>query len=154
MEITEKIIRHIGDPAETLIDAELIDDKKFEYLFSGDTDFFTKPEKGLRLVFNASTRILNSVQFTLIDTTGESDIYRGQVPTPFTNPMNKALIRSLLGEPDKATSPQKIPVIGLVGGADIYLGSLPAYPNLKVRCLYTAEFLVHAIVFDLMDPSP
>jgi len=153
MGMIDKIISHIGDTAEVLIDEGLIDGKKLEYMFAGDTNFFTKPENGLRLVFDAATRILNSVQLSLVDTTRGSSIYRGLMPTPFTHSLDKTQIRTLLGEPDQVSAAKKIPVIGPVGGADIYLGSLPYYPNLKVRCLYTAEFKVHAVVFDLMGST-
>lgn len=109
MGMIDKIISHIGDTAEALIDEGLIDGKKLEYMFAGDTTFFTKPEKGLRLVFDAATRILNSVQFSLIDTMADSSMYRGQMPTPFTHSLNKTQIRTLLGEPNQVSEAKKYP---------------------------------------------
>ncbi len=54
-----------------------------------------------------------------------------------------------MGESNSVGSPEKIPVIGIVGGYDSYTHKLSEqYPNTEIRFLYLADLRVHALIFE------
>ncbi|WP_041382482.1 MULTISPECIES: hypothetical protein [Photorhabdus] len=54
-----------------------------------------------------------------------------------------------MGEPNSVGSPEKIPVIGIVGGYDSYTHKLSEqYPNTEIRFLYLADLRGHALIFE------
>ena len=153
MGVITDIISNIGNTAKTWVDAGLIKDGAYEVNFEGEDTFYARPEKGLLLAFDAATQILKSVQFSLIKATGDRVVYAGEMPSPFSLSMDKGMVRELLGTPDHSTQPRKVPTLGIIGGHDMYFNRLPAYPNLKIRCLYSREFKVRAIAFDALSPA-
>ncbi|KMW73605.1 hypothetical protein TI10_10705 [Photorhabdus luminescens subsp. luminescens] len=150
MEINIKeLIDNLAQTAEQLIEKQIIPDNRFEYFFEGDEEFFYKPESGVRLVFDDASKQLKSVQFTLINVYDSSGVYSGEMPYPFLHSMDRAIVRALMGEPDSVGSPEKIPVIGIVGGYDAYTHKLNSqYPNTEIRFLYLADLRVHALIFE------
>lgn len=153
MGIIIDIISSIGKTAKTLADAGLIKDGEYEVNFEGEDTFYSRPETGLLLAFNAVTQTLKSVQFTLIKTTGDRLVYTGEMPAPFSLSMDKGMVRELLGTPDHSTDRRNIPTLGVVGGHDMYLDRLPDYPALKIRCLYSGEYKVRAIAFESLPSA-
>ncbi|AWK40823.1 hypothetical protein GPY51_16190 [Photorhabdus laumondii subsp. laumondii] len=146
------MIKSLGQTVEQLVEKKLISDKKFEYLFEGADTFNYEPEAGLILVFDDKSRKLRSVEFTLISISGRSgnsEMYHGEMPPPFTLSMDKVAVRALLGEPDVTSGETKIPVIGVVGGHDCYIRKLHfIYPNTNIRVLYLIDLRVRGLVFE------
>ncbi|MEK9498763.1 DUF6392 family protein [Photorhabdus sp. P32] len=146
------LINCLGKTADTLVENQLISAGKFEYLFEGVETFNYEPETGLILVFDDKSRKLRSVEFTLVSTSrssGSSEIYRGEMPPPFTLSMDKVAVRTLMGEPDVTSGETKIPVIGVVGGHDCYIQKLHSmYPDTNIRVLYLADLHVRGLVFE------
>jgi hypothetical protein len=110
--------------------------------------------KGLLLAFDDKTQVLKSVEIILIKTTGDRIVYAGEMPSPFTLDMDKNQVREMLGVPDKSAGRINIPTPGMVGGYDAYINRLSGHENLKVRCLYSAEYKVRTIAFDAQPPIP
>ncbi len=146
------MIKSLGQTVEQLVEKKLISDKKFEYLFEGADTFNYEPEAGLILVFDDKSRKLRSVEFTLISTSGHSgnsEMYHGEMPPPFTLSMDKIAVRALLGEPDVTSEETKVPVIGVVGGHDCYIRKLQSvYPDTNIRVLYLKDLRVRGLVFE------
>lgn len=146
------MIKSLGQTVEQLVEKKLISDKKFEYLFEGVDTFNCEPETGLILVFDDKSRKLRSVEFTLISTSrrsGNSEIYHGEMPPPFTLSMDKVAVRILMGEPDVTSEETKIPVIGVVGGHDCYIRKFHSiYPDTNIRVLYLTDLRVRGLVFE------
>ncbi|WP_236637358.1 DUF6392 family protein [Photorhabdus australis] len=143
------IIKSLGLTADFLVEKKIISAGKFKYLFEGDEEFFYKPESGMRLIFDDVSKQLKSIQFTLINIYDNSGVYSGEMPYPFLHSMDRAIVRALMGEPNSVGSPEKIPVIGIVGGYDSYTHKLSEqYPNTEIRFLYLADLRVHALIFE------
>ncbi|MBS9437831.1 hypothetical protein EAE91_11835 [Photorhabdus noenieputensis] len=146
------IINNLGQTVDMLIEKQLISAGKFEYLFEGSDTFNYEPEAGLILVFDDKSRKLKSVEFTLINTTrrfGNGEMYRGEIPPPFTLSMDKVAVRALLGKSDVTSEETKIPVIGVVGGHDCYIRKLQfVYPDTNIRVLYLKDLRVRGLVFE------
>ncbi|EQB98198.1 DUF6392 family protein [Photorhabdus temperata] len=101
------------------------------------------------MVFDDASKQLKSIQFTLVNIYDDGGIYSGEMPLPFLHSIDKAIVRALMGTPDSVGSPEKIPVIGVVGGYDAYMHKLgDQYPNTEIRFLYLADFRVHALIFE------
>ncbi|MER2470907.1 DUF6392 family protein [Photorhabdus laumondii] len=148
----KELIDNLGQTAEQLIEKKIILANKFEYFFEGDEEFFYKPESGMRLVFDDVSKRLKSIQFTLINIYDNNGAYNGEIPYPFSHSMDRAIVRALMGEPDSAGGPEKIPVIGMVGGYDSYTHKLnEQYPNTEIRLLYLADLRVHALIFERFE---
>ncbi|MCC8456495.1 DUF6392 family protein [Photorhabdus aegyptia] len=142
------MIKSLGQTAEQLVERKLILAGVFEFLFENADTFNCGPDVGLTLVFHADSRILESVQITLINAYEGS----GELPYPFSHSMDRAIVRALMGEPDSAGGPEKIPVIGMVGGYDSYTHKLSEqYPNTEIRFLYLADLRVHALIFERFE---
>ncbi|WP_323839306.1 DUF6392 family protein [Photorhabdus africana] len=143
------IIKSLGQTADLLVEKQFIPAEKFEFLFENADTFNCGPDVGLTLVFHADSSILESVQITLINAYEGSGEYNGELPYPFLHSMDRAIVRALMGEPDSAGGPEKIPVIGIVGGYDSYTHKLSEqYPNTEIRFLYLADLRVHALIFE------
>ncbi|QXF32553.1 hypothetical protein CE143_04745 [Photorhabdus luminescens] len=146
------MIKSLGQTAEQLVERKLILAGMFEFLFENADTFNCGPDVGLTLVFHADSRILESVQITLINAYEGSGEYSGELPYPFSHSMDRAIVRALMGEPDSAGGPEKIPVIGMVGGYDSYTHKLSKqYPNTEIRFLYLADLRVHALIFERFE---
>ncbi|KGM28758.1 DUF6392 family protein [Photorhabdus akhurstii] len=147
-----KMIKSLGQTAEQLVERKLILAGMFEFLFENADTFDCGPDAGLTLVFNADSRVLKSVQITLINAYEGSGEYNGELPYPFSHSMDRAIVRALMGEPDSAGGPEKIPVIGMVGGYDSYTHKLSEqYPNTEIRFLYLADLRAHALIFERFE---
>ncbi|WP_232832530.1 DUF6392 family protein [Photorhabdus sp. CRCIA-P01] len=143
------LINCLGKTADTLVEKKIISAGKFKYMFEGDEEFFYKPESGMRLVFDDASKQLKSIQFTLTNIYDNSGVYSGEMPYPFLHSMDRAIVRAFMGEPDSVGSPEKVPVIGIVGGYDSYTHKLSEqYPNTEIRFLYLADLRVHALIFE------
>ncbi|MCT8350996.1 MULTISPECIES: DUF6392 family protein [Photorhabdus] len=143
------MIKSLGQTVEQLVEKKLIPAGKFEFLFENADTFNCGPDVGLTLVFHADSSILESVQITLVNAYEGSGEYNGELPYPFLHSMDRAIVRALMGEPDSAGGPEKIPVIGIVGGYDSYTHKLSEqYPNTEIRFLYLADLRVHALIFE------
>ncbi|TDB42057.1 DUF6392 family protein [Photorhabdus khanii] len=143
------VIKSLGLTADFLVEKQLIPSGRFEYMFEGDDEFFCKPESGLRLVFDDASKQLKSIQLTLINIYDDGGIYSGEMPLPFLHSMDKAIVRALMGTPDSVGSPEKVPVIGVVGGYDAYTNKLNVqYINTEIRFLYLSDLRVHALIFE------
>ena len=143
------VIKSIGFTAEFLINKGLLPPGKFEYSFDGDDEFFYKPENGILLMFDLNTRVLKSVDISLapIDKK-DKDVYKGEMPTPFSLSMDMSMVRAELGEPTQVREATKLPVIGMVGGWDIYVNRMnDLYPNTKIVFSYTVTQSVSGITF-------
>ncbi|AWK43744.1 hypothetical protein GPY51_13245 [Photorhabdus laumondii subsp. laumondii] len=144
-----EIINSLGKTADMLVENKLIPEEKFEFAFEGYSRFSVEPETGLTLVFDIISTVLISVQFTLINTVDDTGTYSGDMPAPFLHKMNKAIVRAFMGEPDYSSGPERIPVIGLVGGFDAYTRKLnDQYPNTEIRFLYQTDLRVDALLFE------
>ncbi|TDB41648.1 DUF6392 family protein [Photorhabdus khanii] len=143
------IINSLGQTADMLVENKLIQAGKFEFAFEGSSRFSVEPEMGLTLVFDAISKVLISVQFTLINTVDNTGTYSGDMPAPFFHQMDKAAVRASMGEPDSSGGPERIPVIGLIGGFDAYTRKLnDQYPNTEIRFLYQSDLRVDALLFE------
>ncbi|WP_391527938.1 DUF6392 family protein [Photorhabdus akhurstii] len=143
------IINSLGKTADMLVENKLIPAGKFEFAFEGSSRFSVEPEAGLTLVFDAISKVLISVQFTLINTFDDTGTYSGDMPTPFLHQMDKVTVRAFMGEPDSSSGPERIPVIGLIGGFDAYTRKLnDQYPNTEIRFLYQTDLRVDALLFE------
>ncbi|MCC8375174.1 hypothetical protein CKY10_11375 [Photorhabdus sp. HUG-39] len=143
------IIKSLGQTDDLLVEKQFIPAEKFEFLFENVNMFNCGPDVGLTLVFHADSSILESVQITLINAYEGSGEYNGELPYPFLHSMDRAIVRALMGEPDSAGGPEKIPVIGIVGGYDSYTYKLnEQYPNTEISFLYLADLRVHALIFE------
>ncbi|WP_036774112.1 DUF6392 family protein [Photorhabdus australis] len=143
------IINSLGQTAGMLVENKLIPAGKFEFAFEGSSRFSVEPEMGLTLVFDAISQVLISVQFTLINTVDDTGTYSGKMPSPFFHQMDKATVRSFMGEPDFSGGPERIPVIGLIGGFDAYTRELSdQYPNIEIRFLYQSDLRVDGLLFE------
>ncbi|WP_387462737.1 hypothetical protein [Photorhabdus sp. RM323S] len=90
-----------------------------------------------------------SVQFTLINTVDDTGTYSGDMPAPFLHQMDKVTVRAFMGEPDSSSGPERVPVIGLIGGFDAYTRKLnDQYPNTEIRFLYQSDLRVDALLFE------
>ncbi|WP_445375571.1 DUF6392 family protein [Photorhabdus tasmaniensis] len=146
------MIKSLGLTADFLVEKKIISAGKFKYMFEGDEEFFYKPESGMRLVFDDVSKQLKSIQITLINAYEGSGEYNGELPYPFLHSMDRTIVRALMGEPDSAGGPEKIPVIGIVGGYDSYTHKLnEQYPNMEIRLLYLADLRVHALIFERFE---
>ncbi|MCC8373737.1 MULTISPECIES: DUF6392 family protein [Photorhabdus] len=144
-----EIINSLGKTADMLVENKLIPEEKFEFAFEGYSRFSVEPEAGLTLVFDAISKVLISVQFTLINTVDDTGTYSGDMPAPFLHKMNKSIVREFMGEPDYSGGPERIPVIGLIGGFDAYTRKLnDQYPNTEIRFLYQTDLRVDALLFE------
>nr|WP_036774032.1 DUF6392 family protein [Photorhabdus australis] len=148
----EELINNLGKTVDQLIENQVISVNKFEYLFEGADTFNYEPKAGLILVFDDKSRKLRSVEFTLISISrrsGNSEMYHGEMPPPFTLSMDKVAVRALLGEPDVTSEETNIPVIGVVGGHDCYIRKLQSvYPDTNIRVLYLKDLRVRGLVFE------
>ncbi|NHB59666.1 DUF6392 family protein [Photorhabdus sp. RW14-46] len=144
-----EIINSLGKTADMLVENKLIPAGKFEFTFEGSSRFSVEPEAGLTLVFDAISKVLISVQFTLINTVDDTGTYSGDMPAPFLHQMDKVTVRAFMGEPDSSSGPERIPVIGLIGGFDAYTRKLnDQYPNTEIRFLYQTDLRVDALLFE------
>ncbi|NHB87715.1 DUF6392 family protein [Photorhabdus tasmaniensis] len=143
------IINSLGKTADMLVENKLIPAGKFEFAFEGSSRFSVEPEAGLTLVFDAISKVLISVQFTLINTVDDTGTYSGDMPAPFLHQMDKVTVRAFMGEPDSSSGPERVPVIGLIGGFDAYTRKLnDQYPNTEIRFLYQSDLRVDALLFE------
>ncbi|OWO81421.1 hypothetical protein B5C26_14670 [Photorhabdus luminescens] len=143
------IINSLGKTVDILVENKLISAGKFEFAFEGSSRFSVEPETGLTLVFDAISKVLISVQFTLINTVDDTGTYSGDMPAPFLHQMDKVTVRAFMGEPDSSSGPERIPVIGLIGGFDAYTRKLnDQYPNIEIRFLYQSDLRVDALLFE------
>ncbi|MCC8456488.1 DUF6392 family protein [Photorhabdus aegyptia] len=140
------IINNLGQTVDMLIEKQLISAGKFEHIFNSDEEFHCQPEPGLMLVFDEFTKKLISVCITLISYLPEIEVYKGNMPSPFQPVMDKAAVRAILGQPSEVNEATEVPIIGMVGGWDVYIDCLKdLYPAINIVFGYT----IHQRVSDL-----
>lgn len=104
-------------------------------LYKGGDWLTLKPEKGIELSFLASSRCLETLYITLIQTVEDQSVYHGGLPQPFVLEMDQASVRATLGSPRESKGPMKLPNLPAMGGYDAYTLDPAVYSNTQVMTL-------------------
>ncbi|MCW7760436.1 pyocin immunity protein [Photorhabdus luminescens] len=142
------IINNLGQTVDILVEKQLISAEKFEYIFNSDEEFHCQPEPGLMLVFDELTKKLISVCISLTSYLPEIEVYKGSMPPPFQSEMDKTTVRAILGQPSEINEATEVPIIGMVGGWDVYTNCLKdLYPAINIVFGYTVRQRVSDLTF-------
>lgn len=149
-----RLIRGLGSTYQALLAEGLIQGTSLVPPFNdGESeDLILKLTPGIELWFQAETKILKRIGITLKALVERDTIYTGELPTPFTFPMDQAGIHALLGEPYRCRGPAKLPPpIGVTGGWDAYRLGKSVHPDAEVAIQFLEDRSVSGLAFRLIN---
>ncbi|HEH9915171.1 TPA: DUF6392 family protein [Pseudomonas aeruginosa] len=150
-ESIKELVGALGKSYSELVERKLIPAgplvKQYE-----ESDWLTLDvDVGVDLEFWAETRASEKLHIVLIRTMDDIPAYQGELPSPFSRSMDKAVVRSFLGVPDSTKEPFKMPVVGMVGGWDSY--THPERSDIRIFFRYTPDLKVSTLSFALKEPG-
>ncbi|HBO4788422.1 TPA: DUF6392 family protein [Pseudomonas aeruginosa] len=148
-ESIKELVGALGQSYSELVERKLIPAgplvKQYE-----ESDWLTLDvDVGIDLEFWAETRASEKLHIVLIRTMDDIPAYQGELPSPFSRSMDKAVVRSFLGVPDSTKEPFKMPVVGMVGGWDSY--THPERSDIRIFFRYTPDLKVSTLSFALKE---
>lgn len=146
----EMLVSCLGQTHETMISKGIIPSQPLSELYKGRERLALRAMDGIELSFFADSRVLERVLITLDASMPDLDVYNGELPKPFANPMTQASVRANFGNPAESKGPMKMPKpLGQTGGWDAYLLDTDSGKKTKVYFSYSAPLMVQTLAFIL-----